>query len=128
MPGLGIGIDLSNFQMIKATFKNKSESEIHCNIVIKTGCGWTWFESPGTRNLDGPEDQEQIIGGGESINIYYYLLHNFWKSQKVNWQYVDKISNLEDVRAIEFKVYNGGEAAKGIFEISNFQILKNEEI
>ena len=113
--------------MIKATLTNKSESEIHCTIIIKTGSGWTWYESAGTKILGGREDQEQILGGGESINIYYYLLHSFWKTQKVNQQYADTISNLEDVRAIEFKVYNGGDAAKGIFEISNFQILKFEE-
>ena len=113
--------------MIKATLTNEGVSDVHCNIILKTGNGWTWFESPGTKTLGGIENQEQIISKGNSVKIYYYLQHNFWKSKNVNWQYTDKISDLDDVRAIEFKVYNGGEEAKGIFEISNFQILGNDE-
>ena len=122
-PGLGIGIDLSEYNMIKAILTNKGDSEIHCNIILKTGNGWTWYESAGTKILGGIENEEQIIKGEESIKVYYYLNHNFWKSQKVNWQYSDKIADLNDIRAIEFKVYNGGEYAKGFFEISDFEIL-----
>lgn len=126
-PDSGAGIDLRNYKMIKASLNNKGSLDVHCNIIIKTGSGWTWFESPGTKKLGGIENQEQIIIGGKSEQIYYYLHHNFWKSQKANWQYTDNISDLDDVRAIEFKVYNGGEEAKGIFEISNFEILANDD-
>ena len=125
-PGSGEGIDFRNYKMIKASLKNKGKSDVHCNIILKTGNCWTWFESPGTNTLGGIENQEQIINGGKSVEIYYYLHHNFWKSKNVNWQYVDKISDLNDVRAIEFKVYNGGEKAQGIFEISKFEIFEND--
>ena len=46
--------------MTKTTLTNKSESEIHYTIVIKTCCGWTWYESAGTKILGGREDQEQF--------------------------------------------------------------------
>ena len=126
-PGTGLGLDFSKYKIIKATLKNKGTSNIHCNIVLKTGNGWLWQESAGARTPGGAENQEQIIGGGESINVYYYLTHKYWKTQKVNWQYADELTGLDDVRAIAFKIYNGGEAVKGSFEISNFEILINEE-
>ena len=53
------------------------------------------------------------------------MQHNFWKSQKVNFQYSDQITDLNDVRAIEFKVYNRGDYAKGFFEKFKFEILVN---
>ena len=124
-PGSGIGIDLTKYNIIKAVLTNKGESEVHCNIILKTGSGWIWYESAGTKIVGGIENEEQIIKGKESIKIFYYLHHNFWKSQKVNWQYSDQLADLNDVRAIEFKVYNGGEYAKGFFEISDFEILIN---
>ena len=126
-PGLGTGLDFTNYKMIKATLTNKGDSPVHCNIIVKTGNGWRWAESAGARKLGGEENQEQIIDGGESIDVYYYLLHNFWKTQNVNWKYEDKLVDLDDVRAIEFKVYNGGDVAKGVFEISNFEVLVDEK-
>ena len=127
LPGLGTGIDFRNYKMIKVSLTNKGISDVHCNIIIKTGNAWVWFESPGTNTLGGIENQEQIINGGKTVKIYYYLHHNFWKSKNANWQYADKISDLDDVRAIEFKVYNAGEEAQGIFEISKIEILENDE-
>ena len=126
-PGTGLGLDFTNYKIIKATLTNKGTSNIHCNIILKTGNGWLWQESAGSKTPGGEEDQEQIIGGGKSVNVYYYLNHNYWKTQKVNWKYADELTGLEDVRSIGFKVYNGGEAAKGTFEISNFEILMKEE-
>ena len=42
-------------------------------------------------------------------------------------KYEDKLVDLDDVRAIEFNIYNEGDAAKGIFEISNFEVLVDEK-
>ena len=126
-PGTGKGLDFSNYRMIKATLTNKGTSNIHCNIIFKTGNGWLWQESAGAKTKGGAENQEQIIGGGQSVTVYYYLYHKFWKTQAVNWQYADSLTGLDDVRAIEFKLYNGGEVAKGVFEISNFEFFLKEE-
>jgi len=125
-PGTGLGLDFSNYKVIKATLTNKGTSNVHCNIVLKTGSGWKWQESAGAKTPGGPENQEQIIGGGQSVTVYYYLNHSFWKTQAVNWQYADKLTGLDDVRAISFKLYNGAEVVKGVFEISNFEILTKE--
>lgn len=127
-PGLGLGLDFTKYKVIKATLSNKGDSPVHCTIIIKTGSGWRWQESAGSKNGDGAENEEQIISGGESINVYYYLHHHFWKTQASNWQFTDELVGLDDVRAIEFKIYNGGESAKGSFEISNFEILSKEEL
>ena len=124
MPGLSLGFDFSNYKMIKATLTNKGSSSVRCNIIVKTGAGWRWAESAGAKILGGPENEEQIIEGGKTVRIFYYLLHSFWKTQNTNWQYTDKLVDLNDVRAIEFKVYTTGEDAQGIFEISNFEICK----
>ena len=107
-PGLGTGLDFSLNKMIKATLTNKGDFPVHCNIIVKSGNGWRWEEGVGARKLGVQENQEQIIDKGESVEVYYYLLHNFWKTQNVNWQYEDKLVDLDDVRAIEFKVYNDG--------------------
>ena len=126
IPGTGLGLDFSKYTVIKATLKNKGTSNVHCNIVFKTGNGWLWQENAGAKTPGGEEDQEQIIGGGESVNVYYYLNHKYWKTQRVNWQYADELTGIDDVRTIGFKVYNGAEAVKGSFEISNFEILIKE--
>ena len=126
-PGLGLGLDFSKYNVIKATLTNKGDSPVHCTIIIKTGNGWRWQESAGSKSIDGIENEEQIIPGGESVNVYYYLKHHFWKTQASNWQYTAELIGLDDVRAIEFKIYNGGDPAKGTFEISNFEILSKEE-
>ena len=125
-PGSSIGLDFSNYKMIKATFTNKGTSPVRCIIIIRTGRGWSWNEGYGARTLGGIENQEQIINGGESINVYYYLNHSSWKTERVN-QFNDKLTQLDDVRAMAFRVYDNGEVAKGVFEISNFEVLNNEE-
>lgn len=125
-PGTGAGLDFSKYKMIKAKLTNKGKSDVHCNIIIKTGNGWKWQEGAGATTPGGPENREQIIGGGQSVTVYYYLEHKFWKTQAVNWQYADELEGLDDVRALAFKVYNGGEQAEGSFEISDFEILLKE--
>ena len=125
-PGTGKGMDFSKYKMIKATLTNKGKTDVHCNIIFKTGNGWKWQENAGANTPGGDENKEQIIGGGKSVTVYYYFNHKFWKTQAVNWQYADELTDLDDVRAIGFKVYNGGEAAEGIFEISDFEILSKE--
>ena len=118
-PSLGVGLDFSLYKTITATITNNSDSDIHITLLLRTSSNWTWQESAGV--AEGVEDGEMIIPAGESVDVTYYLKEATWKSKLSNWQYTGQLQDIDDVRAIGFKIYTGGESASGNVEISNFQ-------
>lgn len=126
-PGLGVGLDMTKYEIITATLTNKGNTDVHCTLIVKNGSDWTWAENGGTASLGGSEG-EMIIPAGESVKVYYYLNHATWKSAASGWAYTGTLSDLDDVRAIAFKLYTGGESASGTFEISDFSVHTSETI
>ena len=78
-PGKCKGIDFSKYKMIKATLTNKGKTDVHWNIVLKTGNGWKWQENAGTNTLGKDENKEQIIYGGNLLLYIIILITNFGK-------------------------------------------------
>ncbi|MCI1268817.1 MAG: CIA30 family protein [Ruminococcus sp.] len=124
-PGLGLGLDFTKYKAIKATLTNKGTSDVHCTLIVKNGSGWTWAENGGTAVIGGKEG-EMVVPAGKSVDVYYYLNHPTWKTKASDWEYTDSLTDLDDVRAIAFKLYTSGESASGTFEISKFEVLKSE--
>ena len=85
-PGTGLGLDFSNYKVIKATLTNKGTSNVHCTLVFKTGSGWKWQENAGAKTPGGPENQEQII-----LQAQDFAINNL--SQEV---YAPKIMDVYD--------------------------------
>lgn len=126
-PGVGEGMDFTNYKGIKATLTNECANDVHATIIVKNGNGWTWAENGGSLTPDGMGG-EMIIPAGGSVDVYYNLTQASWKSLASNWQYTGTLSDLDDVRAIAFKFYTGsGETATGTVKISNFEVLGNSE-
>lgn len=122
-PGVGEGMDFTNYSGIKATLSNESANDVHATIVVKNGSNWTWAENGGSLTPDGMGG-EMIIPAGESVDVYYNLTQASWKSMTSAWQYTGTLTELDDVRAIAFKIYTGsGESATGTVKISNFEVL-----
>ena len=118
-PGLGTGMDLTDYTTLHCKIKNNSSNDIHITLVVKTGGGWLWQENGGF--VVGEEDGERVIPAGETVDVTYFLKGSTWKSADSNWQYTGTLSGAEDARAIAFKIYTGqSETATGSVEISDF--------
>ena len=118
-PSLGVGLDFSLYSTITATITNNSTSDVHVTMLLRSTSNWTWQENGGC--VDGGEEGEMVIPAGESVDVTYYLNHSTWKSKASNWEYTGALQDADDVRAIAFKIYTGGETASGNVTISNFQ-------
>lgn len=123
-PGLGKGIDFTNYDAVKATLTNKGDKDVHVTLIVKNGQGWLWAENGGTLTA-GTEEGEMIVPAGKSVDVYYSLKKPYWKSKDTNWTYTGLLTDLDDVRAIAFKLYTDGTPASGTFEISNFEVLSS---
>ena len=120
-PGLGIGLDFTKYTTISATLTNKATDDVHCNIVVKNGKGWTWAENSGGVG-------ECVIPAGESVDVVYDLSGKNWKTEEAGWEYAGHLEDLDDVRAICFKVYGGStERVTGTLEVSNFVVHSDNE-
>ena len=118
-PGLGTGLDCSDYSTLTCTITNNSADDIHITLVLKTGGGWLWQENGGV--VVGSDENERIIAAGETVDVTYQLKGSTWKSADSGWAYSGTLSGAEDVRAIAFKIYTGDhETATGSVEISNF--------
>ena len=122
-PGEGKGMDFSGKSGAKAVLTNKSDKDIHVTLVMKNGSDWLWAENGGS-DVPGGNGGEMVIPAGKTVTVYYSFTQSTWKTASSGWTYTDKLSYLDDVRAIAFKVYAGsGDTASGSLEISDFEIL-----
>ena len=119
-PGLGEGMDLTDYSALNCTITNNCTDDIHITLVVKTGGGWLWQENGGT--VADETENERIIPAGASVDVSYIFGASTWKSAASNWNYTGELSGGEDARAIAFKIYAGtGESATGSVVISNFE-------
>lgn len=118
-PGLGVGLDFSLYNSITCTITNNSDTDVHATLLLRSSADWTWQENAGV--TADSEEGETIIPAGESVDVTYYLKDSTWKSKATGWAYTGEFEDADDVRAIGFKLYTGGEKASGNVEISNFQ-------
>jgi chitodextrinase len=121
-PGLGQGADWSSYESVSCTLTNMGSSPIHVSLVLRTGTDWTWEETGGQIATD--PSPERIINPGESIAVEYQFKAPIWKSKATDWVNQAPLSNVKDVRAIEFKVYaeSGSSITEGILNITDFQV------
>ncbi|MFX3631428.1 MAG: fibronectin type III domain-containing protein [Candidatus Pristimantibacillus sp.] len=121
-PGLGIGDDWSKYSSVSATLTNTGASPIRVSLVLRTSSGWIWQETGGQTASDPL--LERIIAPNESVDVVYELNSPIWKSAKTNWQNTAALTDLIDVRGMNFKVYAGaGEnVTAGTLNITNFQL------
>jgi len=118
-PGLGSGMDFSDYKSITCKITNNSTSPVHASLLVRTSGGWTWQENGGIVN---GEDGETIIPAGKTVSVTYNLQGSTWKSKTSNWQYTGKLQDADDVRALGFKIYAGAsEKVSGSVTISDFQ-------
>lgn len=118
-PGLGIGMDFSDYSTITCKITNKSTEPVHASLVLRASGGWTWQENGG---IVDDEDGETIIPAGETVDVTYNLQGSTWKSKASNWQYSGTLQDADDIRAFGFKIYAGaGESVSGSVVVSDFQ-------
>ncbi|WP_238323025.1 hypothetical protein, partial [Gorillibacterium massiliense] len=121
-PGQGIGDDWSKYSSLSCTLTNTGAKAIHVSLVLRIGGGWTWEETGGQTATNSAA--ERVLAPGESVAVTYAFHSPIWKSAATNWVNSAAVSNLTDIRGIEFKVYpNSGESVSaGTLNITNFQL------
>ena len=106
-------------------YKATAKSDV---VVITSGIprkpGMTREELIGVNaGIVNGESGELVIAPGETVDVTYSLVGSTWKSKATGWEYTGKLTGLDDVRAIAYKIYaNEGETVSGSVTISDFSL------
>lgn len=122
-PGLGKGIDCSSYKTLKCKITNKNTFDISASLLLRSSSNWTWQENAGV-TVDGKACD--VIPAGKTVEVSYKLQEPTWKSKASNWEYTGEGQDLDDVRAIGFKIWaNEASPVNGNVEISDMSFEFN---
>lgn len=101
--------------MLTVWAQNKSEMPVKLAVAVKTG-KYVFHESPA---LEVPK-------GGELHALRFNLVGKNFKSEASQWAYTATVTDLNDVKEIQFLIYNG--PANGTLVLDEIQFLTPKDM
>jgi hypothetical protein len=101
--------------MLTLWAQNKSDRPVRLALAVKTG-KYVFHESP---SLDVPSDKKWV-------QMRFNLSGKNFKSETSGWGYTGTVSDLNDVKELQFLIYNGSNS--GILVLDEVQFLSAKDL
>ncbi len=112
-----VRLDLSDPATSTVSFRvqNPGTRDLALAVAVKTGGGWTYFESLAQR-----------VPAGRATVLRFDLHAPTWKSAANGWRHDGKVGDLSDVRELQILIMNGGSPADIV--IGGIDIRSNKDL
>jgi hypothetical protein len=112
-----VRLDLSDPATSTLTFRaqNPGTRDLALAVAVKTGNGWTYFESLAQR-----------VPAGRAAVLRFDLQAPTWKSAASSWRHDGRVGDLNDVRELQILIMNGGAPAEVV--VGGIDVRSNKDL